>query len=121
MVPLVVVIGGVVEWGETPFWIDPVALFGLLLVAVNFMVPIAIVRAKSRGAPVFDAPGGKEVDRVVYDSSWGINSGISNALKAQWDGLGFDAKAFLGDVGLAHPAGEMGFSALEMIWSRPTA
>ncbi|MCO6455532.1 MAG: cbb3-type cytochrome c oxidase subunit I [Pirellulaceae bacterium] len=29
------------EWGETPFWIDPVALLGLLLVAVNFMVPIA--------------------------------------------------------------------------------
>lgn len=33
-----------VEWGETPFWIDPVALVGLLLVAINFMVPIA--RAK---------------------------------------------------------------------------
>lgn len=33
------------EWGETPFWIDPVALLGLALVAVNFMVPIA----KSRG------------------------------------------------------------------------
>lgn len=30
-----------VEWGETPFWIDPLALVGLLLVAVNFMVPIA--------------------------------------------------------------------------------
>ena len=29
------------EWGETPFWIDPVALLGLFLVAVNFMVPIA--------------------------------------------------------------------------------
>jgi len=29
------------EWGETPFWIDPLALFGLLLVAINFMVPIA--------------------------------------------------------------------------------
>lgn len=28
------------EWGETPFWIDPVALLGLALVAVNFMVPI---------------------------------------------------------------------------------
>ena len=32
------------EWGETPFWIDPVALVGLALVAWNFMVPIA--RAK---------------------------------------------------------------------------
>lgn len=30
-----------VEWGETPFWIDPIALVGLLLLAVNFMTPIA--------------------------------------------------------------------------------
>lgn len=29
------------EWGETPFWIDPVALLGLALVAYNFMTPIA--------------------------------------------------------------------------------
>lgn len=29
------------EWGETPVWIDPVAQLGLLLVAVNFMTPIA--------------------------------------------------------------------------------
>lgn len=28
------------EWGETPVWIDPLALAGLLLVAVNFMAPI---------------------------------------------------------------------------------
>ncbi|GIW92523.1 MAG: hypothetical protein KatS3mg110_0564 [Pirellulaceae bacterium] len=28
------------EWGETPFWIDPLALLGLALVAVNFMAPI---------------------------------------------------------------------------------
>lgn len=32
------------EWGETPVWIDPVALLGLLLVAVNFLAPI--VRAQ---------------------------------------------------------------------------
>ncbi len=30
-----------VEWGETPVWIDPLALAGLLLVALNFMVPVA--------------------------------------------------------------------------------
>jgi len=30
-----------VEWGETPFWIDPLALVGLVLVAINFLVPIA--------------------------------------------------------------------------------
>ena len=29
-----------VEWGETPVWIDPVALLGLLLVAINFAPPI---------------------------------------------------------------------------------
>ncbi|MGI3171544.1 M20/M25/M40 family metallo-hydrolase [Pseudooceanicola sp. C21-150M6] len=45
---------------------------------------------------------------------------ISNALKAQWDGLNFDSKGFLGDVGLSAPAGEQNRSPLEMIWSRPT-
>lgn len=30
-----------IEWGETPKWIDPLALAGLALVSVNFMVPIA--------------------------------------------------------------------------------
>ena len=33
-----------IEWGETPVWIDPLALVGLLLVAINFMAPI--VRTK---------------------------------------------------------------------------
>ncbi|MDR3633326.1 MAG: cbb3-type cytochrome c oxidase subunit I [Isosphaeraceae bacterium] len=28
------------EWGETPVWIDPLALAGLLLVAINFLTPI---------------------------------------------------------------------------------
>ncbi len=32
------------EWGETPVWIDPLALVGLFLVAVNFMAPIAQAR-----------------------------------------------------------------------------
>ena len=32
------------EWGETPFWIDPVALLGLILVGVNFMTPISKVK-----------------------------------------------------------------------------
>lgn len=45
---------------------------------------------------------------------------LSEALKAQWEALGFDAAAFLGDVDLSLPAGETGYSALEMIWSRPT-
>jgi cytochrome c oxidase cbb3-type subunit 1 len=29
------------EWGETPVWIDPIALLGLGLVALNFVPPIA--------------------------------------------------------------------------------
>lgn len=29
------------EWGETPVWVDPFAQLGLLLLAVNFMPPIA--------------------------------------------------------------------------------
>lgn len=41
-------------------------------------------------------------------------------LAAQWQALGFDEKAFLGEVGLAVPAGEKDRTALEMIWSRPT-
>jgi len=45
---------------------------------------------------------------------------LSDDLRAQWDGLGFDAEAFLGAVGLKHPAGEKGRTALESLWSRPT-
>ena len=33
------------EWGETPFWIDPIALVGLALLAYNYLIPIA----RSRG------------------------------------------------------------------------
>ena len=46
---------------------------------------------------------------------------ISNAQRAQWDSLGFDESAFLGDIGLTAPAGERGYSALERLWARPTA
>ncbi|MEM9971471.1 MAG: M20/M25/M40 family metallo-hydrolase [Pseudomonadota bacterium] len=45
---------------------------------------------------------------------------LTDDLRAQWDGLGFDATGFLGDVGLSDPAGESGRSVLEMIWARPT-
>ena len=45
---------------------------------------------------------------------------LPDEMRAQWDGLGFDADAFLGEVGLSLPAGEAGRTALEMIWSRPT-
>lgn len=45
----------------------------------------------------------------------------SKAEAAQWQQLGFDEKAFLGNVGLKLPAGERGRSALERLWARPTA
>ncbi|SHH23871.1 M20/M25/M40 family metallo-hydrolase [Marivita hallyeonensis] len=45
---------------------------------------------------------------------------LPDELMTQWEQLGFDYKAFLGDVGLSDLAGEAGRSALEMLWSRPT-
>ncbi|NKX46220.1 M20/M25/M40 family metallo-hydrolase [Roseicyclus persicicus] len=46
---------------------------------------------------------------------------LAPELKAQWDGLGFDEAAFLGEVGLSVPSGEAGRTGLERLWSRPTA
>ncbi|MEX5730181.1 acetylornithine deacetylase/succinyl-diaminopimelate desuccinylase-like protein [Rhodovulum iodosum] len=45
---------------------------------------------------------------------------LPDEVARQWQGLGFDAGAFLGAVGLSTPAGEADRTALEMIWSRPT-
>ena len=45
---------------------------------------------------------------------------LPEEIAAQWRDLKFDESGFLGEVGLAVPAGEKGRSALEMIWSRPT-
>ncbi|WP_371169773.1 M20/M25/M40 family metallo-hydrolase [Aliiroseovarius sp. 2305UL8-7] len=45
---------------------------------------------------------------------------LSDEMRAQWQGLGFDHATFLGDVGLKHPAGEQDRMPIEMIWSRPT-
>jgi acetylornithine deacetylase/succinyl-diaminopimelate desuccinylase-like protein len=53
----------------------------------------------------------------------GFYDGVANPpseILAQWGRLPFDEQAFLGDVGLAHPAGEAGRSVLEQIWARPT-
>jgi len=46
---------------------------------------------------------------------------LSEEVRAQWEGLDFDWRGFLGAVGLSQPAGEEGRMPLEMIWSRPTA
>ncbi|MEM7268273.1 MAG: M20/M25/M40 family metallo-hydrolase, partial [Pseudomonadota bacterium] len=61
-----------------------------------------------------------ESGRVTLPGFYDGVAPISSELKAQWENLGFDAKAFLGDVDLSIPAGEQGFSALEQIWARPT-
>jgi acetylornithine deacetylase/succinyl-diaminopimelate desuccinylase-like protein len=45
---------------------------------------------------------------------------LPDEVAAQWRDLDFDPAEFLGEVGLAVPAGEKGRTALEMIWSRPT-
>jgi len=45
---------------------------------------------------------------------------LSEEVRSQWQRLAFDHAAFLGDVGLSHPAGEHDRTPLEMIWSRPT-
>ena len=59
--------------------------------------------------------------RVTIPGFYDGVSEISGELKAQWDRLGFVPANFLGEVGLALPAGETAYSALEQIWSRPTA
>ncbi len=58
--------------------------------------------------------------RVTLEGFYDAVPELSNAQRAQWENLGFDAEAFLGGVGLKYPAGEKGRTALEMIWSRPT-
>ncbi|OYV40098.1 MAG: hypothetical protein B7Z81_02470 [Acidocella sp. 20-61-6] len=46
---------------------------------------------------------------------------VPAALAQSWASLGFDPEAFLGEVGLHHPAGEHGQSPLAQLWARPTA
>ena len=59
--------------------------------------------------------------RVQLDGFYDKVSPVTNAQRAQWDALGFDESAFLGDIGLTVPAGERGYSVLERLWARPTA
>ncbi|MEM6466352.1 MAG: dipeptidase [Pseudomonadota bacterium] len=62
-----------------------------------------------------------ETGRVTVSGFYDGVSELDPTIKAQWDGLGFDEDAFLGDVDLSVPAGEQGYSVLEQVWSRPTA
>ena len=45
---------------------------------------------------------------------------LPEALRADWQDLGFDPAEFLSRVGLRHPVGEQGRTGLEMVWNRPT-
>lgn len=58
--------------------------------------------------------------RVTLEGFYDQVPELTNAQRAQWENLGFDAAGFLGGVGLSVPAGEKGRTVLEMIWSRPT-
>lgn len=62
-----------------------------------------------------------EQGRVQLPGFYDKVAPISNAQKAQWDALGFDEGAYLGSIGLTQPVGEKAYSALERLWSRPTA
>ncbi|POF31755.1 dipeptidase [Roseibium marinum] len=46
---------------------------------------------------------------------------VPDQVKELWQKLGFSAEEFLGEVGLKFPRGEKDRSALEHIWTRPTA
>jgi acetylornithine deacetylase/succinyl-diaminopimelate desuccinylase-like protein len=58
--------------------------------------------------------------RVTIEGFYDDVAEPPEAVKAQWQGLGFDEKAFLASAGLSLPAGEKDRSVLEMLWSRPT-
>lgn len=58
--------------------------------------------------------------RITIPNFYDGVSELSPEIAAQWDALGFKVDNFLGEVGLSELAGEQGYTALEMIWSRPT-
>jgi acetylornithine deacetylase/succinyl-diaminopimelate desuccinylase-like protein len=58
--------------------------------------------------------------RVTLDGFYDGVPELPEALRKQWDTLGFSSDAFLGAIGLSIPAGEKGRTTLEQTWSRPT-
>lgn len=62
-----------------------------------------------------------ETGRVTLQGFYEGVEEVPDDLKAGWDTLGFDEKAFLADIGLSVPSGEQDRSVLEKTWARPTA
>lgn len=62
-----------------------------------------------------------ETGRVTLPGFYDGVPELSNALRANWDGLGFDEAGFLGEVGLTEAFGAPRRSVLEKIWAQPTA
>ena len=59
--------------------------------------------------------------RVTLPNFYDGVTDIPPDVKNRWNELGFCVDEFLGSIGLSVPAGESDYSALEQIWSRPTA
>lgn len=59
--------------------------------------------------------------RVTLEGFYDGVPELPEGLRDSWAKLDFTAEAFLGEIGLSVPAGEKGRSALEQVWSRPTA
>jgi len=74
------------------------------------------IRVLSRILADIHGPDGRIQIPGFYDGVPELDPEIA----AQWKNLKFDERRFLGDIGLAKPAGETGRSILEQMWSRPT-
>jgi acetylornithine deacetylase/succinyl-diaminopimelate desuccinylase-like protein len=61
-----------------------------------------------------------DTGRVTLEGFYDGVPELPDALAKDWAALPFRPEAFLGAIGLSHPAGEQGRSVLEMVWSRPT-
>ena len=74
------------------------------------------IRVLSKVLSNLHDPDGRITVPGFYDGVPDLPAEISE----QWASLNFDHENFLGDVDLSIPAGEQGYTPLEMIWSRPT-
>ena len=59
-----------------------------------------------------------ETGRVTLDGFYDGVPELTDETREEWRGLG---GSLLADVGLSEPAGERGFTELELTWARPTA